>query len=95
MTHDGLLLATVVTLLQDGQIKIIQVKLSLKCKFVIGVENIEREHSFRSLKRRGVPAYPQKLAVLFNPLSVLRARTKLHVDTVSSIGVNHEDDLSS
>lgn len=62
---------------------------------MIGVENIERERGFRLLEGCGVPAYPQKLAVLLDPLGILRTRTELHVDVVDSIDVDHKNDLGS
>jgi hypothetical protein len=66
----------------------------LKCELVVGVKNVEGERGLRLLKGCGVPAYPQELAIPLDPPGILRARTKLHVDTVNSVGVDHENDLS-
>ena len=94
VTHDGFLSTTVIGLLHEEQIEIIEVELSLKRELVIRVKNVKGEHSSRSLEGCRVPPYTQKLGVLLNPLSVLRACAELYVDTMSSIEVDDKD-LSS
>jgi hypothetical protein len=91
-TYNGFSLAAVVSFLQDGQQEIVKVELPLKREFVIGVENIECERSPWFIEGCGIPAYPQKLAILLNPFGVLRTRTELHVDVVGSVNVNYKND---
>jgi len=93
-THDHLLSATVISSLQDGRIKIIEVEFPLKCELVIEIKDVERECCLRSLERRGVPAYAQKLAIVLDPLRTLCACAELYVDVVNSADVDHEDGLS-
>lgn len=92
MTHDHLLSTTVVGHLQDRRIEIVEVDFSLKGDLVIGVENIEGEGCLRSPEGRGVPADAQKLAIVLNPLGIPCACAELHVDTVNSVIVYHNDD---
>ena len=58
---------------------------------MISVENVEGEYSSQSLEGGGVPPYVQKLAVLLSPLRIFCAHTKLYVDVVNSIGVDHDN----
>ena len=91
ITHNDLLFAAVVSLLQDRRIEVIEVELPLKREFMVGVKNVERECGFWSHKGCGVPPYTQKLAILLNPLSVLCACTKLYVDAMNSTHIDHGD----
>ena len=93
LTHNRLLSATIISLLEDKRIEIIEIEFPLKCELVVGVEDVKCERRLRSLKRCGVPAYTQKLAIVLDPFGTLRARTKLHVDVVNPVDVNHKDGL--
>jgi len=91
VTDDDFLSTTVIGLLHEEQIEIIEVELSLKCELVIRIENVEGERSSWPLEGCRVPPYTQKLAILLDPMSVLRARAKLHVDTMGSIEIDYKD----
>ena len=93
-THNRFSPATVVGLLEDGQKEIIEVELPLKREFVIGVENVEGERSPWSIEGCGVPAYPQKLVIPLDPFGIFCACTELHVDIVSSVGIDHENNTN-
>ena len=63
----------------------------MKRKFVIGVQDVEGKRGLRFSEGCRVPAYPQKLAILLNPLGILRTGAKLHVDMLGSVDVNYKD----
>lgn len=58
---------------------------------MIGVKKVKRERGFWLHEGRRVPACAQKLAILVNPLSVPRTCTKLHINAMTSIHVDHND----
>ena len=93
-TYDHLPSTTVICLLQDRRIEIIEVKLSLDRGLVVRVEDVKRERRLRSMERRGVPINAQQLAVFLNPICRLVTSTELHADTVYSVAVDDEHDLS-
>ena len=95
MTYGRLLSATVISFLQDRRIEIVEVEFSLKRNLVVGVEEVKRERRLRLMKGRWIPANPQELAIPLNPLSVLHARAKLHVETVDPVDIDHNDGLGS
>ena len=66
----------------------------MKSEFVIGVKNVEGERSPWFAKGRRVPPYPQKLAILRDPFGIVFAHTKLHVDIVSSVDIDNENDMN-
>ena len=61
---------------------------------MIGVENAEGECGPRFFEGRGVPAHPQKLAIPFDPFGIFCAHTELHVDIVSSVDVDNENNIN-
>ena len=61
---------------------------------MVGVEDIERKRHLQSLEGHRVPANPQELAILLDPQSVLRACTKLHIEMVYAVDVDHKYRLS-
>lgn len=61
---------------------------------MVGVENAEGERGSWFTEGRGVPPYPQKLAVNLDPFGILRTCTELHVDVVSPVDVNYKNNLS-
>ena len=61
---------------------------------MIGVENTKGEGSLRFVEGRGVPAYPQKLAIPLDPFGIFCARTELHVNIVSSVDVDNENNIN-
>ena len=61
---------------------------------MIGVENAEGKCSPQFFEGRGVPAYPQKLVIPFNPFGIFCARTELHVDIVSSVDVDNKNNIT-
>ena len=93
ITHDRLLSATVVSLLQDRRVEVIEVEFSLKRDLVVGVENVEGERCLRSLEGCRVPADPQELAILLDPLSILRAHAKLHLETVDPVDIGDKNGM--
>lgn len=55
---------------------------------MVGVQEVESERYFRTIKRCRVPAHPQKLAVMFHRVS---ARTELYVHAMGAVEVSDED----
>lgn len=56
-TYEHLLLATVVCLLQESGIEIMEIEFSLNRKLVVRVKDFKREHRFWFLEGRRIPAY--------------------------------------
>lgn len=94
MTHNYLLFSTVIGLLQDGRIEIVEVEFPLKRTLVVGVKDVEGERCLRPLEGRRVPANPQELTISLDPPRIRRTRTKLYVEMVQSVGANYEEGLS-
>lgn len=61
---------------------------------MIGIKKVEGEGGFRPLEGGRVPAYAQKLAILLDPLNVLRACAKLDVNVVDSVDVDYSDNVA-
>ena len=61
---------------------------------MIGVKNVKGERSPWFAEEHGVPPYPQKLVILRDPFGIVFACTKLHVDVVSSVDIDNENDMN-
>lgn len=85
------LLTTIVGLLHDGQVEIIEVKFSLEGEFVVSVEEVKGERGFWLVRSCRIPAHLQKLAVRWYPGRSLFTGTKLNVQIVGTIKVNDKD----
>ena len=61
---------------------------------MIDVENAEGESSPRFFEGCRAPAHPQKLVIPFNPFGIFCACTELHIDIVSFIDVDNENNIN-
>ena len=90
-THNSPPPTTIVKLLHDRRVKIMEIQLSLEIELMVGVEEVEGEHCLRSIERGGVPTHPQKLAVGFYPTTGLLAFAELHIQVMCAIEADDED----
>lgn len=71
-----------------------KVELSLESQLMVGVEEVKSKRRFRSMERCGVPAHPQKLAIMFYPAGRPFARTELCIHVMRAVGIDDEDPLN-
>jgi hypothetical protein len=92
-THELLHPTTIISLLHDSPVEIIEIELPLEGELVKGVKEVESERRFGSIERRGIPTHPQKLAVMFYPAGAPLTSAELDVQMMRTIEVNDEDGL--
>ena len=70
--------------------EIVKIEFALEGEAMVVVEEVERECRSWSIKRRGIPANPQQLAVIWYPARSFFAVAVLDSQVVDTVDVNNE-----